>query len=89
MMILDRKKVHDLESRLSPPGNKINLSGFLVMSDWRGDIWLASRELADLEFSKFNVVSIGIKIAEISRDGKLKLNRNGSWIASHNIPTEK
>jgi hypothetical protein len=72
MNVLDKRKVEDLERRLKDNGYEIKLSGFFVLSDWRGGIWISSKKMAEVDFSKLGVTSIGMHVAEIGRDGKLK-----------------
>jgi hypothetical protein len=43
-----------------------------VLSDWKGGVWISSKRMADVDFSKLDVTSIGMHVAEIGRDGKLK-----------------
>jgi len=70
--VIDKRKVEDLERRLKNNGYDVRLSGFFVLSDWKGGIWISSRKMAEVDFSKLNVTTIGMQVAEIGRDGKLK-----------------
>lgn len=70
--VLDKRKVEDLERRLKDNGYDVRLSGFFVLSDWKGGVWISTKKMADVDFSNLDVTSIGMHVAEIGRDGKLK-----------------
>jgi len=70
--VIDKRKVEDIERRLKNNGYDVVLSGFFVLSDWKGGVWISSKKMSEVDFSKLNVTTIGMHVAEIGRDGKLK-----------------
>lgn len=74
LTVLDKHGVEAVRSRLRTEcGYDLDERFEFVLSDWEGGIWVASRALSEVDFSKSNVVSIGLHLAAVGRNGKLRL----------------
>lgn len=67
LTVLDKREVEKVGRLIG-----MDLSGKFVLRDWEGGIWVSSRMMSQLDFSKINVSSIGLRIATVNDDGSLK-----------------
>jgi len=74
LTILGRHEAETFRSRLRAEcGYNLDTRYEFLLEDWKGGLWVASRGLSKVDFSKSNVVSIGFHLAAIGRDGKLRI----------------
>lgn len=81
MKILDKEEVERIEEIVeSNYGTKIDLKQFLVLETFEEKIWLATKNLLNLELGKLPINSIGMNFGKLKRNDKINLTVEGSQI---------
>ena len=79
MKVLEKEEVENLEGLIEKNyGIRIDLNQFLVLFGSEEKIWLASKEIANLDMRKFPVNSIGMNFGKIKRNDKINLTVEGA-----------
>jgi len=79
MKVLEKEEVENLERMIEKNyGTRVGLNQFLVLFGSEEKIWLASKEIMNLDMRKFPVNSIGMNFGKIKRNDKVNLTIEGS-----------
>jgi NOL1/NOP2/fmu family ribosome biogenesis protein len=79
MKVLEKEEVENLERMIEKNyGTRVGLNQFLVLLSSEEKIWLASKEIMNLDMRKFPVNSIGMNFGKIKRNDKVNLTIEGS-----------
>jgi NOL1/NOP2/fmu family ribosome biogenesis protein len=79
MKILGKNEVETVENIVEKNyGTGIDLNQFLVLKTFEEKIWLATKELTDLDLSKLPVNSVGMNFGKLKRNDKINLTIEGS-----------
>jgi NOL1/NOP2/fmu family ribosome biogenesis protein len=81
MKILNTKQVKELEKVIEKNyGAIIGIENFIVIQTTEEKIWLASKEISDMDFGKLNVNSVGMYFGKLKRNEKIHLSIEGSQL---------
>ncbi len=81
MIFLPRDKVKEIERIIEKNyGAKFSLKEFAVAKGKEEKIWIATKEIFNLELSKLNVNSFGLNFGKLKRNEKIHLTIEGSQI---------
>lgn len=81
MKILEKEEVEQIENVVEKNyGVKVNLKQFLVLKTFEEKIWLATKNLLDLDLSKLQINSVGMNFGKLKRNDKINLTVEGSQI---------
>ena len=77
--VLEKEEVENLERMVEKNyGTRAGLDRFLVMISAEERIWLASKEIMNLDMRKFPVNSTGMNFGKIKRNDKISLTVEGA-----------
>lgn len=65
-------------------GTALNLKNFLVLETSENKIWIASKDILNLNLEKLNINSIGLYIGKLKRNDKIHLSLEGSQLVGKN-----
>lgn len=90
MNVLEKEQIENLEKLIEKNyGTRAGLDRFLVLLSFEEKIWLASKEILNLDMRKFPVNSIGMNFGKIKRNDKINLTVEGAQmigkLATRNI----
>jgi NOL1/NOP2/fmu family ribosome biogenesis protein len=81
MKILEKKEVEAVENIVEKNyGAKIDLKQFLVLETFEGKIWLATKDLLNLDLRSLPINSVGMNFGKMKRNEKVNLTIEGSQI---------
>jgi NOL1/NOP2/fmu family ribosome biogenesis protein len=79
MKVLEKEEVENLERMVEKNyGTRVGLDQFLVLFGSEEKIWLASKDILNIDMRKFPVNSIGMNFGKIKRNDKLNLTVEGA-----------
>lgn len=79
LKILGRAEVAALEASIKERyGSGVSLRSLFVLRDDLGRVWMASPELAGVDFSKLGVKSIGLFAGDSDRRGNIELSQEAA-----------
>jgi len=81
MKILGKEEIEIIENIIEKNyGTKVELNKFLVLKTFEEKIWLATKNLLDLDLSKLQINSVGMNFGKLKRNDKINLTVEGSQI---------
>jgi len=83
--ILEAEQIKYIENIIEKNyGTVFDLNRFLVLKTCEEKIWIASRDMADVDFSKLAANSVGLYFGKLKRNNKINLSTEGCQMVGKN-----